>query len=145
MQYICRFVQLSFLNSVSNMPDFMESFYQDFDEFRYYYPLRAFLIDDVGKSIGGIRLFNWAQLPYVTEKKTAKLTCCIYTYMYITYIHMRDMYPTEQTAMLAPSVADGSAIDVYLPTRLYRTHQLDFSSPPPLFRQDPSTIAIYFP
>lgn len=80
-----------------------------------------------------------------TEKKTKKDGIYIYTFRYI--IHMRDMYLslTEQTATLAPSIADGSTIDVYLPTRSYRTHQLDFFLPSFLFQQDPSTIAIYFP
>lgn len=76
------------------MVDFVDPFYQDFDEFRNYYN-PTFLIDDVVKFAGSIRLFNWAQLPYVTEKKTARLTCRIYMYTYITHIHMRDMYPTE--------------------------------------------------
>lgn len=56
---------------------FISSFYQGFDEFRDYYSARAFLIDDVVKPIGSRMLFNWTQLPYVTEKKAKRDGVCI--------------------------------------------------------------------
>lgn len=93
-------------------------------------------------------LFNWTQLPYVAEKKTMRDGVYIYIYIYIRLVYYT--YAWHVSYWIDSNVG---SIDSrwfrywripayqalpYSPTRF-------FFPPPPLFRQDPSTIAIYFP
>lgn len=127
---------------------FISSFYQGFDEFRDYYSTRAFLIDDVVKPIDSRNAFQLDPAAVCYREKDYERWCIyIYIRLGILYIYIcaacisywidSNVGSIDSRWFRYWRIPAYQALP-YSPTRF-------FFPPPSLFRQDPSTIAIYFP